>query len=39
MQFAEKTFQHKAILHPPKRNEVTAEDIQAIKAVRISGKF
>ena len=39
MQFTGETFQHKVILHPPKRNEVTVEDIQAIKAVRISGRF
>ena len=38
MQFTGKSFQHKTIIHPPKRKEVTAEDIQAIKAVRISGK-
>ena len=38
MQFTGKSFQHKTTIHALKRNEVTAEDIQAIKAVRISGK-
>ena len=39
MQFTGTSFQHKAIIHPSKGIEVTAEDIQAIKAVRIFGKF